>query len=76
MQYAIAVAGAAIFLIMLLFFPETIQTHEQGLEKLNASLDKPRRFVFINPFRSLTTLKAPTLFGLVSPFLNATTTCA
>ncbi|KAK0227603.1 MFS general substrate transporter [Armillaria fumosa] len=63
-QIALALAGFAAFVLMFFFLPETTHPGSRGVDKMreaDGALSKRRKWVWLNPFASLTLLRSPNL---------------
>jgi MFS family permease len=67
MQGSIGVMGLLVWVVILLFFPETTQPETRGVDmlRLKEGVNWRERFVFVNPLRPLALLRSPNLFLIV-----------
>lgn len=68
MQGSLGFIGFLVWVVILLFFPETSQPGARGVDKLRLKEGEHwrQRFVFVNPLRPLALLRSPNLFLIVS----------
>ena len=63
MHVVLGLLGLIVFIIIYIFFPETIQPGATGLDKMKATngIDSSTPFKFVNPFESLWLLCNPSM---------------
>ena len=74
MQYALFLAGVIALILTLVYLPETSHPGTRGIDKLYEHGDLERgkfKWVWLNPFRSLSLLKSPNISELSSKSLSS-----
>lgn len=73
MQFVLFIAGTLLELVIILYLPETAQPRTRGIDKLRESESllgegegRGRRWVWLNPFKSLAMFRSPCLLAVVS----------
>lgn len=65
LQLGLGLTGLIVFLVAILFFPETYHPGQRGVDKVDPASIPTWRPVLLNPFQPLWILRSPNLLAVV-----------